>query len=126
MKLNKSIILILCLLLSASVVHTSERASISATATVIPMLGIMTQITDTQSLSVINQADSKLCIQAPKNSTLLIHIAKANQSDKEKTFLLSKSKNKSNSVADILSIDLSKIQTTDKSQQTITILTIDN
>ncbi len=135
MKLFNSTILIICLSFGTSMTNAATpyaRASISATAAVIPMLGVMsatdqsTEQMKMSALQVINQSNSKMFIQAPKNSALLIHISDANQSDKEKTFLLIKSDTKSNSAADIFSIDLSKIKKTEKSQQTITILTIDN
>lgn len=127
MKLNKSIILIICLLLSASIAHAtdSERASISVTATVIPMLGIMPTIDHSKSLSVSETSDSKLLIQAPKNSALLIHIENANRTDRVTSSLLISS-TQTNSVSDFFTYDISKILPYKESQQIITILTTDN
>ena len=121
MKLLKQTILIICLLLSVSIVQASERASISATATVIPMLGVMSQFSLTPALSVTEITDSKLLIQAPKNSTLLIHIENANKQEFSSTYLKSSSTQK-NSVSDLYTVKLADT----KSPQIITILTIDN
>ena len=120
MKLNKSIIFMFCLLLSVSMANTAERASISATATVIPVLGFMPNIDQIQSLSITESSDSKLLIQAPKNSALQIHIERAGESVSYPKTLLSSTK--SNSVSDLYTIDVSSNQT----PQIVTIITTDN
>lgn len=126
MKLNKSIILILCLLFGTSIANAATpyaRASISATATVIPMLGVMPNIDKSQSLSFSKISDSKLLIQAPKNSVLLIHVKNVNQKVRCTGILNYETlSTKKNAVSDFFTYDISKIE----SQQTITILTIDN
>ena len=120
MKLNKPIILIFCLLLSATITYASERASISATTTVIPVLGIMPTIDNSQSLSIFESTDSQLLIQAPKNSTLQIHIERAGESVTYPK--ITSSKTLKNSVSDIYVIELPSNQT----PQIVTIITIDN
>ena len=124
MKLIKPMILILCLLLSVPVVHAAfARASISATATVIPMLGVMPNIDKYQSLSFSKITDSKLLIQAPKNSVPLIHVKNANQKVRSTGLLNYETlSTKKNSVSDFFIYDISKIE----SKQIITIMTIDN
>ncbi len=120
MKLNKPIILIFCLLFLASITYASERASISATATVIPSLGVMPTIDNYQSLSITKATDSQLLIQAPKNSALLIHIERAGESvTYPKVTSLNRLKY---SVSDIYVVEISP----KKTPQIVTIITTDN
>ncbi len=133
MKLLKSITLILCLLFSALIAQATPpnaRASISATATVIPMLGVMptgaSAAHQPESLLISESTDSILLIQVPKNSTLQIHISNAKQSENKNSFLLSNSDKNSNAVADFISLDLKQIETEQNSRQIITIITTDN
>ncbi len=125
MKLNKFITLILCLIFSASIAQATPpyaRASISATATVVPSLGVMHKIDYAQSLSISKSTDSQLLIQAPKNSTLLVHLSEADEDVCHAQSYLKSSITHKNSISDIYVVELSPKQT----PQIVTIITIDN
>ena len=129
MKLINNLIPLFLLLICVSVINASERASISATATVIPMLGVMPQNEQLSSLSISTQNGSSICIQSPKNSSLLIHIQNSenNLLSSDSIFpSLSKSLTPKNSVADIFTLRFSNQDLKENLKQIITIIPLDN
>ena len=116
-------LILACILFNALSTHASESASISATATVIPMLGVMTDISESNSFLISESFDSKLILQSPKHSCLIMHILHGQE---QNSFLIQENFNSMtnfNSVSDIYSLEIS---TSSQTRQIITIIPIDN
>ncbi len=119
MKLNKLTILILSLFIVTSVANASEYASISATATVVPVLGVMSQ-NMMRHTEVSANHRSMLSIQAPKKSALIIHLE--NKDGVISNLHLRETLTHERSVSDLYSLELSENEAT----QIVTIIPIDN
>lgn len=131
MNLTVTIILIISLALTILPVQADnfEQASIKATATVIPRLGVIPSHNNYQTLTITKNTESNLLIQAPKNSELLIKLTHPNNDFNENIILRSNHsilRNYKNSVIDIIPVDLDKIPANKESFQVITIIRIDN